>query len=66
MLGSRLQTLTREYRLAAKQGSSYAQSQLGDIYYKGEGEGVTQNYQEAIKWYRLAVECILLWWKWHK
>lgn len=30
-----------------------AQLNLGDIYFNGKG-GVEQNYQEAVKWYKLA------------
>ena len=38
--------------LAAEQGSDYAQSYLGIMYQ--EGQGVEQDLEEAIKWYRLA------------
>lgn len=40
------------YRLAAAQGNAGAQTNLGHMYYKGQG--VVQNNAEAIKWYRLA------------
>lgn len=36
----------------AEAGDDYAQTWLGDMY--ENGEGVVQNYQEAVKWYRLA------------
>jgi S1-C subfamily serine protease len=42
------------YRLAAEQGDSQAQLNLGNMYYVGVG--VTQNHAEAVKWYRLAAE----------
>lgn len=38
--------------LAAEQGDAYAQSLLGGMYYFGNG--VAQDYGEAVKWYRLA------------
>jgi uncharacterized protein len=37
------------YKLAAEQGNSIAQADLGDAYY--EGKGVPQNYKEAVKWW---------------
>ena len=40
------------YRLAATQGNSRAQSNLGLLY--DEGNIVPQDYLEAAKWYRLA------------
>ncbi len=40
------------YRLAAAQGDADAQSKLGLIY--STGQGVVQDYAEAVKWYRLA------------
>ena len=42
------------YRLAAEQGYSVAQSNLGFMY--DNGFGTTQDYNEAVKWYRLAAE----------
>ena len=38
----------------AKQGDAEAQNQLGLMYAKGKG--VTQNYQQAFKWYQKAAE----------
>ena len=38
----------------AEQGSADAQSDLGLLYTKGEG--VTQDYKQAVKWYRKAAE----------
>src|SRR4051812_34170725 len=38
----------------AESGNAPAQIKLGDLYY--EGEGVAQNYDEALKWYRKAAE----------
>ena len=59
----------REYlknlRKEAQQGDAEAQFYLGNMYYNGEGvpfvdgsggEGVTQDYAEAAKWYRKAAE----------
>lgn len=41
-------------RLAAEQGHAQAQLKLGVSY--GNGQGVAQNYQEAVKWFRLAAK----------
>ena len=40
--------------MAAEQGHANAQSLLGQIY--SYGEGVPQDYAEAVRWYRLAAE----------
>ena len=40
------------FRLAADQGDAKAQYSLGVMY--DQGEGVPQDYAEAVKWYRLA------------
>ena len=42
------------YRKAAEQGDADAQSNLGYMYYKGQG--VPQDYAEAVKWIRKAAE----------
>jgi len=42
----------REAVQACPQGEPTAQATLGTMYYKGDG--VTQDFAEAIKWYRLA------------
>ena len=42
------------YRLAAEQGNADAQNNLGVMYQYGDG--VLQDYAEAVKWYRLAAE----------
>ena len=42
------------YRLAAEQGLVRAQYNLGVMY--DNGQGVPQDYKEAVKWYRLAAE----------
>jgi uncharacterized protein len=42
------------YRLAAEQGVADAQYNLGNNY--RNGEGVPQDYAEAVKWYRLSAE----------
>lgn len=39
-------------RSKAEQGDAEAQQSLGWMYYKGQG--VTQNYAEALKWYKLS------------
>ncbi len=38
----------------AEQGEAFAQSNLGLMYERGQG--VPQDYKEAVKWYRLAAE----------
>ena len=47
-------TETELLRLAAEQGEASAQFNLGSRY--NNGEGVPQDYQEAMKWFRLAAE----------
>ena len=42
------------YRLAAEQGNADGQTNLGVVY--ATGQGVPQDYQEAVKWCRLAAE----------
>ena len=42
----------REWKPLAQRGDSIAQHNLGMLYAKGQG--VPQDYKEAIKWYRLA------------
>ncbi len=41
-------------RPIAEEGNAIAQGLLGGMY--GQGKGVTQDYQQAVKWYRLAAE----------
>ncbi len=41
-------------RPLAEQGISHAQNVLGEIYMYGEG--IPQDYDEAVKWFRLAAE----------
>ena len=48
------QTDVEALRAKAKQGDASAQSNLGFMY--ATGQGVPQNYAEAIKWCRLAAE----------
>jgi TPR repeat protein len=48
-----IQALELLYPIAEK-GNILAQGILGRMYLRGEG--VTQNYQEAAKWYRLAAK----------
>ena len=43
-----------KYVSGAAQGNAKAQNNLGISYYKGEG--VKQDYVEAVKWYRLAAD----------
>ena len=43
-----------ELRARAEQGDATAQSNLAVMYHKGEG--VPQDYAEAVKWFRLAAE----------
>ena len=42
------------WRLAADQGNTFAQYNLGTLY--DDGKGVPQNKAEALKWYHLAAE----------
>ena len=42
------------YRLSAEQGDAYAQRNLGPMYVKGQG--VPQDYAEAVEWFRLAAD----------
>ena len=42
------------YRLNAEKGVARAQADLGLLYHRGQG--VPQDYKEAIKWYRLAAD----------
>ena len=48
------ETALPEMKRLAEQGNSSAQIYLGEMYDKGLG--VIQNYEEAVKWYRLAAE----------
>jgi len=43
-----------ELRIKAEQGDATAQFNLGFMYC--DGEGVPQDYKEAVKWYRMAAE----------
>ena len=47
-------TAMREFRVLANLGDSWAQYELGMMYYNGAG--VPQNFKEAVKWYRLAAD----------
>src|SRR5258705_8024788 len=47
-------TALRVYRSLAEQGLAVAQFNLGLMY--DLGQGVAQNYPEAVKWYRLAAD----------
>ena len=42
-------TALQEFRPLAEQGNASAQNNLGWMYYKGQG--VPQDYAEAVKWY---------------
>jgi hypothetical protein len=44
----------RWFRLAAEQGNSWAQCNLGTLY--AEGHGVPKAWREAVKWWRLAAD----------
>ena len=46
------QTSLRQLQTRAEEGDARAQSNVGLMYY--EGEGVQQNYTEAVKWFRKA------------
>ena len=45
-------TALKEWRHLAEQGNANAQYNLGLIY--NNGHGVTQNFNEAVNWFRLA------------
>jgi TPR repeat protein len=45
------------WRAVAEQGDVAAQNCLGFVY--SEGQGVTQDYRKALKWYRLAAEQVV-------
>jgi len=47
-------TALQEWTLLADQGDASAQTNLGNMYYKGRG--VPQDDAEAVKWYRLAAD----------
>ncbi len=47
-------TKIEQLRSTAEQGDAEAQSDLGLMYYMGEG--VLQDYKEALKWFRLAAD----------
>ena len=46
------QAALREWKPLAEQGNASAQTVFGTMYYLGEG--VLQDYKEAVEWYRLA------------
>ena len=48
------ETVLKGLRTPAEQGDAEAQFNLGVMY--ANGEGVTQDDKEAVKWYRLAAE----------
>jgi len=52
VFSSTFDTNIESLRAVAEQGNTAAQFQLGTAYYTGQG--VSKNYQEAIKWYRKA------------
>src|SRR5674476_1660187 len=47
-------TALRILRPLAEQGNAAAQFNLGSMY--AHGQGVTQDYREVVKWYRLGAE----------
>jgi TPR repeat protein len=50
-----LESAIHLFKLSAAQGYDMAQYSLGNIYFRG-GEGVAQDYPEALKWYLMAAE----------
>ena len=46
------QTELQKVRSLAERGGAVSQDRVGRMYY--DGQGVTQSYQEALKWFRLA------------
>ena len=53
----------RLFRPLAEQGNEWAQYHLAGMY--RDGQGVPQDYQEALKWYRLAAEQGNAWAQYH-
>ena len=47
-------TALQEWKPLAEAGNAYAQSNLGVMYFKGNG--VPKDYAEAVKWWRLAAD----------
>jgi TPR repeat protein len=47
-------TAAKTFRKLAEQGNTYGQTSLGFMY--ENGQGVLQDYAEAVKWYRLAAD----------
>ena len=47
-------TAYKEFKILAESGYAYAQFSLGMMH--NNGEGVAQDYKEAMKWFRLAAE----------
>ena len=47
-------TAAQEFKNATEQGDARAQTFLGAMY--RDGEGVLQDYKEAVRWFRLAAE----------
>ncbi len=45
---------TADVKRKAQQGDAKAQTELGDMYDWGEGQGVTKDYAKAAHWYRKA------------
>ena len=53
LLGVLVAQVPEGLRTRAEQGDALSQAVLGGIYYLGDG--VPQDYAEAVKWHRLAV-----------
>ena len=49
-------TALKQWLPLAEQGNASAQYSIGWMY--GSGNGVAQDYAEALKWYRLAAPCV--------
>ena len=49
-------TALKQWLPLAEQGNASAQYRIGWMY--GSGNGVAQDYAEALKWYRLAAPCV--------
>ena len=52
LIGKDYATALKKYKVVAAKSDSYAQLQIGSIYY--EGLGVKQDYTEAVRWFSLA------------
>ena len=48
--------IREQLRADAEQGNAEAQYNLGTLYKRGNGDDISQDYQESLRWYHLASE----------